>query len=244
MLIALALAGLLLQPVDGRPALDWVEPPLVSAYAPASLTLHGQGFAAGCRVLLGVPGKMVLVPSALLDAETLQIELRLGLPPEPVERQLVVDCGAGRVSSPAILRVGPPRNAQPAATPHVPVSASEPAAEPGADGCPADIGSVPVLARLEPRELAAGQTGILTLFGSGFAPDTRVRILANIHAGTSRPPEYEMREFAAEQLSDTVLSVELDRGFASFPRLRRVVVLSPDGGESAPLFLTVTRRKP
>lgn len=244
MVAVLTLAGLLLQPVDGRPALDRVEPPSVPAYAPASVTLHGRGFGAGCHVLLGVPGRMVPVPSTLVDAKTLQVELRLGLPPEPAERQLVVDCGGGRVSAQAILRVEPRGHGQPATPPAVPLPVIEPVAQAAVAGSPAGIVSVPVLARLEPAEFAAGQTGILTLFGSGFASDTRVRILANLHAGTSRPPDYEMKEFAAELLSDTVLTVELDRGFAPSPRLRRVVVVNPDGGESAPLFLTVTRRKP
>jgi flavodoxin len=81
-------------------------------------------------------------------------------------------------------------------------------------------------------------------FGKDFAAGAVAKILANVNAGTSRAPQYEMKQFDTEVLSDTVLTVELDRGFAPSPRLRTVVVVNPDGGESTPLILTVIRRQP
>jgi hypothetical protein len=63
-----------------------------------------------------------------------------------------------------------------------------------------------------------------------------------VNAGTASPPRYEMREFAAEVLSPTVLTVQLDRGFAPMPRQRTLAVVNPGGAASAPLFLEVVGR--
>jgi len=92
--------------------------------------------------------------------------------------------------------------------------------------------------------LEAGRPATLTVSGASFAEGVVVKILANRNAGTSLKPVYELRTFAPERLSETVLLLDLDRGFAPAPRLRSLVVANPDGGESAPVFLNVTRRVP
>jgi hypothetical protein len=246
MLAELTLAGVTLVSVpqagDQAPVLRSLEPESITAFAPVTLTLHGEGFTRDCRVMLGVPGRMVPVPMQLVGTDTLTVDLRLGLSPQPARRQVVVDCGGGRVTPPLPLAVQPPAaRAGPGDRSALASAESAPAAPTEAVAART---TAPLLERLEPAELPAGQTGIVTVFGKGFVAGAVAKILANVNAGTSRAPQYEMKQFDTEVLSDTVLTVELDRGFAPSPRLRTVVVVNPDGGESAPLILTVTRRQP
>ena len=231
-----------LQASDQAPVLRSLEPESIPAFAPATLTLHGEGFTRNCRVTLGVPGRMVPVPAQLVGADTLTVDLRLGLGPQPVRRQIVVDCGGGRVTSPLLLTVEPP--ASPSNRGGQPVSASAESVASAPTEAVAAPSTAPTVERLEPAELPAGQPGIITVFGRDFAAGAVVKILANVNAGTSRAPQYEMKQFDTEVLSDTVLTVQLDRGFAPSPRLRTVVVVNPDSGESTPLILAVTRRQP
>lgn len=219
-----------------------LEPESIPAFSPVTLTLHGEGFTRDCRVMLGVPGRMVPVPAQLVGADTLTVDLRLGLGPQPARRQVVVDCGSGRVTPPLPLAVEPP--AARTSRGERPVSASVESAPPAPTEAVVVRATAPALERLEPAELPAGQAGIITVFGKDFAAGAVAKILANVNAGTSRAPQYEMKQFDTEVLSDTVLTVELDRGFAPSPRLRTVVVVNPDGGESTPLILTVIRRQP
>jgi hypothetical protein len=231
-----------LQASDQAPVLRSLEPESISAFAPATLTLHGEGFTRDCRVKLGVPGRMVPVPAQLVAPDTLTVDLRLGLGPQPVQRQVVVDCGGGSVTAPLTLTVEAPvtrpRTGGQAA------SASAESAPQAPTEAVAALSTAPTVERLEPAELPAGQAGILTVFGRDFAAGAVVKILANVNAGTSRAPQYEMKQFDTEVLSDTVLTVQLDRGFAPSPRLRTVVVVNPGSGESTPLILAVTRRQP
>jgi hypothetical protein len=231
-----------LQASDQALVLRSLEPESVAAFAPVTLTLHGEGFTRDCHVMLGVPGRMVPVQATLVGADTLTVELRLGLGPQPPRRQVVVDCGGGRVTPSLPLTVAPPAahalsGEQPALVPteSAPQGSSEAVAAPA---------TAPGVERLEPAELPAGQAGILTVFGRDFAAGAVVKILANVNAGTSRAPQYEMKQFDTEVLSDTVLTVQFDRGFAPSPRLRTVVVVNPGSGESTPLILAVTRRQP
>lgn len=242
--LTLAWVALVSAPQAGEQALVLrsLEPESIQAFAAATLTLHGEGFTRDCRVLLGIPGRMVPVPARLVGADTLTVELRLGLGPNPARRQIAVDCGGGRVTPPLPLAIEPP--AARTNRGERPVSASAESAPPAPTEAIAAPATAPVVERLEPTEILAGQAGIITVFGKDFAADAVAKILANVNAGTSRAPQYEMKQFDTEVLSDTVLTVELDRGFAPSPRLRTVVVVNPDGGESTPLILTVTRRQP
>ncbi|OFV79469.1 MAG: hypothetical protein A2Y78_04985 [Acidobacteria bacterium RBG_13_68_16] len=246
MLVELTLAWVTLLPApqgsDEAPVLRSLEPESIPAYSPVTLKLHGEGFTRDCRVKLGVPGRMVPVPAQLVAPDTLTVDLRLGLGPQPVQRQVVVDCGGGRVTPPLPLTVE-----SPAARPRMgnqAASASAESAPPAPTEAVAAQSTAPTVERLEPPELPAGQAGILTVFGKDFAAGAVVKLLANVNAGTSRAPQYEMKQFDTEVLSDTVLTVQLDRGFSPSPRLRTVVVVNPDGGESTPFILTVTRRQP
>ena len=110
----------------------------------------------------------------------------------------------------------------------------------GVEQPPAD--APPRAVALDPSRATAGEPLILTVTGEGFADGALVRVLANAVAGTAQTPRYEMVEFPADCESQRVLLVDFDRGFAPSPRLRRVVVVNPDGASSAPLFLEIVRR--
>jgi hypothetical protein len=105
-------------------------------------------------------------------------------------------------------------------------------------------GSPVLVERLDPATVPAGDPFALTVVGSGFVDGATVGVLANVNAGTSRAPRYETVQFEAELASDSVLIVDFDRGFAVPPSVRSVVVKNPDGAESSPLYLTITRRSP
>src|SRR3989304_1349591 len=112
MLAELTLAGVTLVSVpqagEQALALRSLEPESIPAFAPVTITLHGEGFTRDCRVMLGVPGRMVPVPATLVGADTLTIDLRLGLGAQPARRQVVVDCGGGRGAPAPPPAGGPP----------------------------------------------------------------------------------------------------------------------------------------
>jgi hypothetical protein len=217
------------------PAVTTVEPPHLVAYRPADLLVRGEAFSAECRVLMGVPGRMVPVAAEFIGETELRVQLKAGVGAKPVTRLLVVDCGAGGRTEAFELEVlqRPP-------TP-VPIDeADEGDAAAGVEQPPADV--PPRAVALDPDRATAGEPLILTVTGEAFADGAIVRVLANAAAGTAQPPLYEMVEFPTDYESQRVLLVDFDRGFAPSPRLRRVVVVNPDGASSAPLFLEIVRR--
>jgi hypothetical protein len=246
-MLARLLVGIVLlqtpQPAAGGPPVVYrVEPDTLPAYAPVTLTVRGEGFTPSCRVRLGAPGKLVQVTAILIGPDAIEVRLPLGLSPARPERVLVVECGSGLTSAPFRIRVD---RAPPPATPAPdPRGASgEPPAGASAPAAPTSH-EAPVIEQVDPAELETGQPVTLTVKGHGFSTGALVRILANVNAGTSSSPRYEMKAFAAEVLSPTVLTVTLDRAFAPMPRQRALTVVSPDGAESAPVFLAVARRVP
>jgi hypothetical protein len=217
------------------PAVTAVEPPHLVAYRPADLVVRGEAFSPACRVLLGVPGRMVPVAADFVDETELHVELKAGFGPEPATRLLVVDCGAGVRTEPfelAVLRRPP--------TPAPADEVSEDEAAVGEEQPP--VNAPPRALALDPARITAGEPLLLTVTGEAFAEGAVVRVLANAAAGNAQPPLYEMVDFPADYESQRVLLVDFDRGFAPSPRLRRVVVVNPDGASSAPLFLEIVRR--
>src|SRR3972149_5632229 len=170
MLAELTLAGVTLVSVpqagDQAPVLRSLEPESITAFAPVTLTLHGEGFTRDCRVMLGVPGRMVPVPATLVGADTLTVDLRLGLGPQPARRQVMVDCGGGRVTPPLPLAGAPP-DAR-AGRGERPVSAFAESAPPAPTEAVVAGTTAPAIERLEPSELPAGQAGIITVFCKDF----------------------------------------------------------------------------
>ncbi|HSL17294.1 MAG TPA: hypothetical protein VLB51_05245 [Methylomirabilota bacterium] len=213
-----------------------VVPNTLEAYRPAQLTISGEGFDDSCRVLIGTPGRMVPVAHELLGATEIRVRLASGYGPTPARRQLVVECGPRRRSSPVAIRivVAPGEDAVlPTPAPSSP------------DESPSPVeGSPPSVASLEPATVGAGLLFTLTVIGEGFADGAIVEVFANRNAGSSADPSYEMVRFPAELASDSVLLVDFDRGFAAAPRLRQLVVVNPDGAVSSPAYLRIQRSVP
>lgn len=228
----------------GLPVAASIEPEAIVAYRPVELTVHGEGFEAGCRVLIGVPGRLVPVRSEIEDESVIRVHLPAGLSPEPETRKVVVDCGRGNRTGMLTLTVADTAEEDSTNVPsstNVTGAATTDTAEVSVDNTPA---VTPRLVSLDPAEAPAGEPFTLTLMGSNFLEGAEVEIFANANAGTSRQPDYRPVQFPAEFASDTVLLVDFDRGFAPSPKLRSVTVVNPDGGHSPPLFLGITRSLP
>ncbi len=232
--LALALWALAALPATAQPAARSVTPRTVAPYAPVTLRIAGSGFLPGCRVMLDRGLRFAPVATTVLGEDAIEVRLPAGLPPRPAVRRLVVDCGGAR-SRPLTLHVSKSRPA--AGTPPAAPTAPEQKEAP-------PVQDTPVLQALDPAEVPAGEPFTLTLTGSGFEEGAVVQVLANVHAGSSAAPEYRPRRFPAERLSDSVLLVDFERGFAPEPALRPVTVVNPSGAASAPLFLRITRRSP
>ncbi len=225
----------------GQPVAVSVTPDTVRPYESVVLRVEGSGFGPGCRALLGRAGRYVPVATTVEGGTVVEIRLPAGLPPVPRERAVVVECGSTR-TAPLTVTVNRsmPGGAQPVPSPSLAAAAgAASAAEPE----PATA-AVPVLARLDPWTVPAGEPFTLTLTGSRFEEGASVEVTVNVNAGTSRPPEYRPRRFPADRLSDTVLLVDFDRGFAPEPPLRPVRVVNRSGAQSAPLYLRISGRTP
>ncbi len=213
-----------------------VEPDTVEPYKAVVLKVSGDGFLPSCRVMIDKQSRFVPVKTEYVDENRLRAVLSAGLGPEPATRRIVVKCG-GRRSNEISFRVE--ETLQVEAVSESEVEPPEPDEE-----LALATERTAIVASLDPATVAAGEVITLTLMGSGFAEGARVEVLANTNAGTSRAPLYEVIEFEAEFASDSVLIVDFDRGFAASPRLRPVVVVNPDGSESLPVYLKITRRSP
>lgn len=123
------------------------------------------------------------------------------------------------------------------------LAAAAPADEPeGARaGSEPGTGADPVLlvSELYPAVVPAGRPLTLQVHGEGFTSESRVWIQVNLHAGTARLPEYDLRPFDTEFVDPGLLEVELDRGFYPVPGARDVVVEGAGGARSAPAVLTI-----
>ena len=98
---------------------------------------------------------------------------------------------------------------------------------------------VPTIRELRPPAIRAGRPVILEILGSGFGEDSKVLVTANIHAGTSRLPEYAPRPFPIYFIDAELIEVEFDLGFYPIPGARDVVVENPSGGRSQPAILEI-----
>ncbi|PWB73315.1 MAG: hypothetical protein C3F15_09825 [Holophagae bacterium] len=237
---SLLLILVMAQSATGTPSSVAVSPDVLAPYRPAELTIRGEGFGPDCSVLTGSPGKLVPVHSRVVSDSEIVVELAVGFGPKPPRRQLIVDCGGGGRSDPLWLTI-----AAGGGSPVVADSDAQPALDDGVGtGSGSGLSEHPRIIRLDPGAIAAGEPFTLTVVGEAFQEGAEVAVLANIHAGTSREPEYQPVDFPAEVASDTVLIVDFDRGFAPSPRLRSITVVNPDGGRSPPMYLEVTGRLP
>lgn len=227
---------------SGFPTVDLVEPATIQAYQPVELTITGSGFNADCRVLMGTAGRMVPVRHEVVNNGEIRVRLTAGFGPDPPRRQLTIECGRNRRSPPVSIEIT--RHSIEDSTGPVHRSIEDPHMDESANAETVGSHEAPTVDQLDPPWISAGQVTTLTIMGTGFGDGTEVEIFANRHAGSSRNPVYEMLRFSADVASDTVLLVDLERGFAPSPRLRQVVVVNPDGRTSAPVYLEIKRRSP
>ncbi|MCP4898158.1 MAG: hypothetical protein GY906_14390 [bacterium] len=221
-------------------ALSSIEPASIEPYQSVVLEAVGQGFSLSCKVMIDKRGRFVPIKTEYVNATRLRAVLAAGIGPEPATRQIVVKCG-GRRSPPVAIEVA--AVSIPQDEDEEELSSEDACVD--ADAEPEIPVTLPVAVKsLDPSSVAAGEVFTLTLMGSGFVEGVKIEILANLNAGTSRTPQYEIVEFEAEFASDSVLIVDFDRGFAASPRLRPVVATNPDGGQSLPVYLKITRRSP
>lgn len=226
--------------------LSAIDPSTVEPRAPFTLILKGTGFEPGASVFIesASGGKFLRYRPAVVEPDRIEVALPLGFGTRPAERgvYLVNDDGSrtqtlklhiGRV-------VGDPEKMEPVGTDEtVPETTMEEAvAVVGTDTEPA-----PQISELRPSEIPAGKQLIVELFGSGFSPESQVLVTANIHAGSSHVPEYELRAFATYFIDAQLIEVKFDRGFYPIPGARDVVVENPSGSRSEPVVMRVSPNK-
>ena len=61
---------------SGLPIAASLEPETVAPYRPLELKIHGEAFEAGCRVLIGVPGRLVPVRSEVSPGHVVYCHVR------------------------------------------------------------------------------------------------------------------------------------------------------------------------
>jgi len=230
---------LLAAQVAAPPVVTSIEPSMVAPYRPADLTIRGEAFEAGCRVLLGVPGRLVPVRSEIVESDEIRVHLAVGLSPEPATRQIGVDCGRGRRSDMMTLTVAAAVDESEKESSTKPVAAASSEITPASSTY-----NTPRILSLDPPTAPAGEPLTLTVMGAHFRDGATVEVFANANAGTSHEPDYRAVPFPSEFASDTVLLVDFDRGFATSPKQRSIAVVNPDGGRSPPLYLEITRSLP
>jgi hypothetical protein len=224
------------------PRLDALEPGSVTPHGAFTLVLRGAAFESGATVgIEGVTaGRFLAYRPDLLTADRCELTLPLGFGPHPAQRQVFVENPDGERSQALTLRIelvpAPPSEVEP----------NGPAA-PAADGVAAEVSPsampAPVVHLLHPASLPAGRAVVLEVHGEHFEAAARVWIAANLHAGSSRLPEYGLRPFETGFVDEGLLEVELDRGFYPVPGVREVLVENPGGARSAPALLTIRREE-
>ena len=238
---ALGIAGASL----AEPVLHALEPSTVAPHRPATLELLGRGFEPGMDVMIETAraGRfLAYTPAELSDARCV-VRLPLGFGPKPSQRAVYLRGADGGESTRLDLRIGiadegsgtepdgseEPKEPEPEEPEETEPEETEP--EVIADG--------PSVSGLWPTPLPALEAARIEVLGHGFEPGAEVWIQANVHAGSTRLPSFDMRPFPTTWIDGESLEVTLERGFFPAPASRRLVVVLPDGRRSPETFLIV-----
>ncbi len=224
---------------SARPELASLEPASVPARTAFSLVLNGAGFDGSTVILVeaGQAGRYLRRTPAERSAERLVVEFPLGLPPVPRERAILVEAASGERSLALTLTIGEVRDGAEETVPaEEEISGGNWDEETQPDTAAA---GGPAIREIRPAAIPAGRALLLEVFGEGFSESSKVWILANLHAGTSRLPDYGLREFPVYFIDQELVEVELDRGFAPNPGVRDVIVEDAEGRRSAPAVLRI-----
>jgi len=226
------------------PILLTIDPASVRAHRPTTLTLVGSGFQPGASVLIesGRSGKFLRYRPKKVESDRCVVSVPSGLPARPSEVAIFVENPDGMKSDRLSLAV----ELVPTGVDGTPESAEdrpEPENDSGSENLVGAVTApdriVPTIRELRPPAIRAGRPVILEILGSGFGEDSKVLVTANIHAGTSRLPEYAPRPFPIYFIDAELIEVEFDLGFYPIPGARDVVVENPSGGRSQPAILEI-----
>ena len=238
--IALAAGFALADVAAAQPVLLEVRPAEIEPQRPAVLELVGSGFVTGTEVRIETarPGRFLPYRPDELSESRCTVRLPLGFGATPERRAVFVRTPDGAESERLTLRI-----VRGAASQDEEPDPEEPAPDP-ADAEPVDAEPVdpepgPTVDGLWPSPLPALRPASLEISGQGFEDDSEVWIQVNVHAGSSRLPQFEMRRFDAERIDETTLEVRFERGFYPAPSSRRLVVVQPDGRRSNEVFLVI-----
>jgi hypothetical protein len=244
LIVALGVALPVASAVAGSepPALLAIEPSSVVAHRPPTLVLEGKGFLPEVTVLIetGLSGKFLRYRPREITDDRCVVSLSSGFPSRPSEVSVFVENPDGSRSETLSFSVEP-KNSDPIGDSGQnqlePSSSSDPgsleASGPASDQLP------PTIREIRPSGIPAGRPLILEIFGSGFEENSSVLVTANLHAGSSRLPEYALRAFPSYFIDAELIEVEFDLGFYPIPGVRDVIVENASGGRSEPAILEI-----
>ena len=238
------------------PALLALVPSAVQAHRPTTLTLEGRGFVPETSVLIetGRSGKFLRYRPTEVGGDRCVVSVPSGFPERPAELAVFVENPDGSRSERLPLAVLPVTVGIGASTP----DSQSDAATDGAVVNHPEVGenlesgaleeprtgsdeALPAIREIRPAEIPAGRPLILEVFGAGFDEESKVLVTANLHAGSSRLPEYALKAFPSYFIDAELIEVEFDLGFYPIPGARDVVVENASGGRSEPAILQVTQ---
>lgn len=237
-LVLLAFGGSARAQTPG-PELHAISPAVLAPFQSARLEIRGQGFDEDTRVLIeGVsPGRFMSYQPELLSPERCTVELPLGFGPRPPIRDVVIETRNGARSHALPLTIREMVTE--------PLDADAPESESG--GVPIQIEDVvsggPALREIRPATAPAGRAFRLELLGGGFAEGAHVEVVVNVHAGSSKLPEYRPQSFRATRLGEDLLEVSFERGFYPVPGARDLRVVNPDGTRSETRSLRIDQEE-
>lgn len=221
---------------QASPKLVELSPASVVPSRPVDLVLLGENFAPGAKVLIetGSSGRFVAYRATGVESERIELSLPLGFPRSPVERRIFVRNPDGSQSTARVLTIRTPEPSDSSSASAVTETSDPVSAAPDVDA------DRPVVTSIWPQPLPAGQARAIEVIGRGFEEGAEVLVSANVHAGSRRLPEYELRAFSAQLIDEQTLEVRFDRGFFHTPAVRELVVINPDGGRSQPALLRLS----
>lgn len=228
------------------PRLLAIEPDRVWAHQPTTLTLQGSGFQPEATVLIetGRAGKFLRYRPKALENDRCVVSLSSGFPSQPSEVAVFVENRDGSRSEQLSLIVEPVSvevDGSKTATPEADQQL-EPDNDSGSEPLESQLAPdhvPPTIREVRPSTIPAGRPLILEIFGSGFEEESEVLVTANLHAGTSRLPEYALRAFSSYFIDAGLIEVEFDLGFYPIPGVRDIVVANPSGTRSQPATLEI-----
>jgi hypothetical protein len=216
------------------PRITNLNPSVFEAFTPLVLELEGGKFIEGSAIYIETsqPGRFIKYEPDSLTSERITLRLSIGFGLRPKTRDLYVETEDGCRSNLVQIQMVPKGSlAEEEATTD---------SEQVADLLEASEQLLlPVIHQLQPDRILLAQPLSLLIIGEGFVEGAEVWIMVNNNIATAKAPVYRFMSFACEYLADTLLQVDLAKGFYSDPQQRELYVVNPDGGKSNRLAFTI-----